>query len=61
MDQQKEIEKMILNHRRWINGALSEIASVVKLKKDVEHYMHMAARAEKSLESLERRVKELEK
>jgi len=50
-----KIEKSIKNHRRWIQGALSEIASVLKMKKDIDYYNHLVVALEKRVELLERK------
>ena len=52
----KAIEKRIVAHKRWIQGALSEIGSVLKLRQDYDYYKQLAVRLEKRIEVLEKRL-----
>ncbi len=49
-------ERMIRNHKRWVQGALSELGYVLKLKKDLDYWMQMTARLESRVSALERQV-----
>jgi len=53
----KKIERSIRNQKNWVQGALSELGSVIKIKKDVEYYMGLVVRLEKRVECLERKQK----
>lgn len=48
----EKYEKKIYYHRRYIQGALNEIGSVLKMKKDLEYYMQKTIALEKDLERL---------
>lgn len=50
----KAIEKTINNHRRWIQGALADIGSVLRLRQDYDYYKLEVIRLGKRVEVLER-------
>ena len=49
-------EKMIKNHRHWIQGALSDIGDVLKLKKDYQYYIHLVSQLESRINAMEFRL-----
>jgi hypothetical protein len=49
-----QILKNMRSLKRWIQGRMVEIDSVLKMKQDLEYYQHQTAQLMKRVERLER-------
>jgi hypothetical protein len=53
-----QILKNMRSLKRWIQGRMVEIDSVLKMKQDLEYYQHQTAQLMKRVERLERQAQE---
>lgn len=54
MQTPEEILKNMRTLKKWIQGRMVELDSVLKIKRDVEYYNHQTAQLMKRVERLER-------